>query len=183
MHRSIPQNLLNLNLGQQIDQEPLFSATDPVVELGEALECYLFGGTLHFLGTPYDGSLEASGGLGLAWVPWVPPGPAMTENSLQQDAEPLIWAVSARSVGRMFGLDTSTVTIARPVSIELTPTRAVSITVEACAGDLYETLFQARLLTMRKGISVWQNGQERGKSNKSHIHRSRSPHSGRLASP
>ena len=131
------------------------------MELGEALECYLFGRSLHFLGTPYDGSLEVSGALGLAWVQWLLPDPAMTENSLQQDAEPLIWAVSARSIGRMFDLDTSTVTIAQPVSIELTPARAVSVTVEACAGDLYETLFQARLLTVRKGISIWQNGQER----------------------
>jgi hypothetical protein len=39
MHRSIPQNILKLNLDQQIDAEPLFSATEPVVELGEAPEC------------------------------------------------------------------------------------------------------------------------------------------------
>ena len=58
---------------------------------------------------------------------------------MQQDAEPLIWAVSTRSIGRRFDLDTSMVTVARPVSIELTPARAVSVTVEACAGDLYET--------------------------------------------
>jgi hypothetical protein len=141
------------------------------------LECYLFGGTLHFLGTPYDGSLEASGALGLAWVPCVLPDPATTENSLQQDAEPLIWAVSARSTGRMSDLDTSTVTIAQPVSIELTPARAVGVTIEACAGDLYETPFQARLLTVRKGISIWQNRQERGRSG------SRSSHSGWSASP
>jgi hypothetical protein len=91
------------------------------VELGEALECYLFRGTLHFLGTPYDGSLEVSSALGLAWVPWVSPDPAMTENSLQQDAGPLFWVVSARSISRMFDLDTSTVTIAQPISIELLP--------------------------------------------------------------
>jgi hypothetical protein len=112
MYRSIPQNILKLSLGQQLDPVPYFSATDPVVELGEALECYLFGGTLHFLGAPDDGSLEASGDLGLAWIPWVSPDPAMTENSLQQDAEPLIWAVSARSIGRMFDLDTSMITVA-----------------------------------------------------------------------
>jgi hypothetical protein len=83
------------------------------VEVEEALECHLFGGTLHFLGTPYDGSLEVCGALSLAWEPWVSPNPAMTENSLQQDAaEPLIWAASARSIGRMFDLDTSTITIA-----------------------------------------------------------------------
>ena len=86
----------------------------------------------------------------------------MTENSLQQDAaEPLIWAVSTRSIGRMFDLDTSTITIAQPVSIEPTPSRVVSVTVEACAEDLYETLFPARLLTVRKGISIWRNGRER----------------------
>jgi hypothetical protein len=136
MHRSIPQNILKLNLGQQIDPEPLFLATDPVVELGEALECHLFGETLHFLGAPDDGSLEASGDLGLAWMPRISPDPALTENSLQQDAEPLIWAVPARSIGRMFDLDISTGTIAQPVSIELTPVRALSVAVEACAGDL-----------------------------------------------
>lgn len=81
------------------------------MELGEALECYLFGGTLHFLGTPYDGSLEVSSALGLAWVPWVSPDPAMTKNSLQQDAEPLFWVVSARSIGRMFDLDAQSVNI------------------------------------------------------------------------
>jgi len=96
MHKFIPQNILKLNLGQQIDPESLFSATDSVVELGEVLECYFFGETLHILGTPYDGSLEVSGALGLTWVLWVSPDPAMTENSLQQDAaEPLFWAVSS----------------------------------------------------------------------------------------
>jgi hypothetical protein len=82
MHRSIPQTLQKFSLGQQIDPEPLFSAMDPVMELGGALECYLFGKTLYFLGVPNDGSLEASGDLGLAWIPRISLDPAMTENIL-----------------------------------------------------------------------------------------------------
>lgn len=55
---------------------------DSAMELRGALECYLFGKTLHFLRVPNDGSLEASGDLGLAWIPQISPDPAMTENSL-----------------------------------------------------------------------------------------------------
>jgi hypothetical protein len=80
---------------------------------------------------------------------------------LQQDAELPIWAVSARSNGRMFGFDASTATVVQPVGIELTPARALGVTIEARDGDLYETLSQARLLAVRKGVPVWWNGQER----------------------
>jgi hypothetical protein len=62
----------------------------------------------------------------------------------------------------MFGFDTSTATIVQPVGIELTPARALGVTAEARDGDLYETLSQARLLAVRKGVSVWWNGQKRG---------------------
>jgi hypothetical protein len=47
-------------------------------------------------------------------------------------------------------LDTSTITIAQPISIELTLARALSITIEACDKGVYETPFQARLLARRK---------------------------------
>jgi hypothetical protein len=82
MHRSIPPNILKLSLGQQIDPKPLFSAMDPAVELGEALTCYLFGETLHFVGASNDGFIEASGDLGLARTLLVSQDSAMTENRL-----------------------------------------------------------------------------------------------------
>jgi hypothetical protein len=62
----------------------------------------------------------------------------------------------------MFGFDASTVTIVQLVSIELTPARALSVAVEARDVDIYETLSLARLLSVRKGVSIWWNGQERG---------------------
>jgi len=107
------------------DPKPLFSATDPVVELGEALECYLLAGRSTSSEPRMTVPSRPSGGLGLAWIPWVSSNPAMTKNSLHQDVGPLIWVVSARSIGRMFGFATSTATIAQPVSIELTPARAL----------------------------------------------------------
>jgi hypothetical protein len=70
-HRSIPQKISKINLGQPIDSEPLLSVADPVVELGEALEHYLFSGTMHFLGARDDSTLDGSGELGLVWAPWV----------------------------------------------------------------------------------------------------------------
>jgi hypothetical protein len=90
-HRSIPQNILKLSLSQQVDPEPLFSAMDPVMELGEALECYLFGEILHFLGVPNDGSLKASGNVVPAWMLWVSPDPAIAKNKLATGRQAVNW--------------------------------------------------------------------------------------------
>ena len=79
VNRPIPQNILKLSLGQKIDPEPLFSAMDLAVELGEAQKCYLFSETLYFLEASNDGSL---GDLGLAWIVRASPDRTMTENRL-----------------------------------------------------------------------------------------------------
>jgi hypothetical protein len=99
---------------------------------------------------------------------------------LRQDAEPLIWTVSAGSIDRMFGFDASTVTIVQLVSIELTPARALSVAVEARDVDLYETLSQARLLAVCRYGGTDRKGD---RPNESDVRGSCSLGSGRSASP
>ena len=108
---------------------------------------------------------------------------AVAENALPTDAEPLIWAVSAWSIGRLFELDTWMPIRLAHVIIELTPARALSVTVEECEEDLYDALFLARLLTVRKRMSGRPNGQDRDRLNEPDIRRSCSRRSSRSATP
>jgi hypothetical protein len=146
--RSMEENWIRADLGLSSVREPLDTLTDPLPELGWALEKWLYGGISEF-----NGDIFPVAALGLSWSPWNSDVDKEL-NIILGESYVQYRALSASSLAKLFDTTTWSGARSEPVNIGLTTMRAMMVNLEeeSHVEPDYDRTFMARLEAIRMGV-------------------------------